>query len=293
MSLLQFTRPTLCRRVVSVLAAFVAIFAAPGIAHATTGMTFSGTFTTGITPWSQSGGGAQCANYGTVSKNQRLRGNLYFTSMNGVPAGQFSLQTNPSPSTWPLQACDLNSGVHNLVLPADQYIGLAVYIPVGFSIPNKTGYTNIGEFHMQDVGGQPPFALFLHNGNVQIIAALGAWSSSCHFQYSYPKNLPLMYAIPQGHLAAGTWNSIVLHIHWASDSTGQMQSYYRAANGAWQTGSSLSGIPTISWNAPSSFVKSYADNVGNYTTAVNAPFSLYLTDEYVGSSLSSVQSMMP
>src|SRR5581483_4256061 len=72
---------------------------------------FNGSMTTGVQPWAGVGGGAQCANYGTTSQNGRLRGNLYFTNIGGLPAAEFMNLQDPNPTTWPLQACGLDGNL--------------------------------------------------------------------------------------------------------------------------------------------------------------------------------------
>jgi hypothetical protein len=54
--------------------------------------------------------------------------------------------------------------------------------------------------------------------------------------------------IPQGHLQTGKWYEVILHIHWATDSTGQVQSWYRLKGQArWNQTINQSGMPTLEW----------------------------------------------
>lgn len=260
---------------------------------------FAATFTTGIAPWKAIGGSAQCANYGTQSVNGRLRGNLYFRRVDGLPAAQFYDGLNPDPSTWLDQNCELTgalSGSRALVLPSDEYIGLAFYVPRHHDIPNDTGRTNIGEFHFQNVGNQPPVALMLHRNYVGVNLTLGSYSAATGFAYARygQQRLPATYAIPPRRLVPGTWNDIVFHAHWAADPSGSLQFYYKAKGATrWSRGSSISGIPTVSWFAGSPPLRTYIDAVGNYGRAFTRPFSIYEADIVDGTSLGAVEAAMP
>jgi hypothetical protein len=256
--------------------------------------------TTGVSPWQAAGGGAQCANYGYTNYNGRYRGSLYFTSMAGQQAAQFYAPVSPNISLYYAENCQLVAPLAGgtLTLPKDEYIGLSVYVPTNNVVPNSSGQTNIGEFHFQNVGGQPPIALMFHNDNVQAFINTGAYNSATGtFQYAARgsvQRIPKTYAIPPGSLTPGAWNDIVFHAHWAADSTGAFQFYYKAAGATtWQAGSSLSGIPTISWAAGRAPYANYIDAVGNYGAAFNTPYSVYLSHVLDGTSLPAVTSAMP
>jgi hypothetical protein len=54
--------------------------------------------------------------------------------------------------------------------------------------------------------------------------------------------------IPQGQLQTGQWYEVIIHIHWATDSTGQIQSWYRLmGQTTWNETINQSGFPTLQW----------------------------------------------
>jgi hypothetical protein len=92
----------------------------------------------------------------------------------------------------------------------------------------------------------------------------------------------------------------VLGVRWASDSTGQIQTWYRpASSSTWQQGSSMSGYPTEQWKQPTLLggggccASTYVDELEAYTDALSAPMSLWLDNAVVGTSFSAVDATMP
>ncbi|MGN6166738.1 MAG: heparin lyase I family protein [Solirubrobacteraceae bacterium] len=54
--------------------------------------------------------------------------------------------------------------------------------------------------------------------------------------------------IPKGKLQTGVWYEVILHIHWATDSTGQAESWYRQlGQPTWTQTIEQSGFPTLEW----------------------------------------------
>src|SRR5947209_2677411 len=131
-----------------------------GTAQATPlSLSFDGTFAQGVNPWRSASGQIQCANYGTVSQSSRLRGDLYLDTTNlvsGGTTGHFYLPTDTNTTTYPWEACDLTMGRLSNTLPDDEYYGLMVYVPSGWTIPNHYfGGVNIYELHFQSIYGAP------------------------------------------------------------------------------------------------------------------------------------------
>ncbi len=300
---------------VVLLAVLAATAAIGGTSQATpTGLIFDGDFETGLAPWTSHNGAVQCANYGTPSKSPRLRGNFYFSSNEGELAsgqsGQFSLPVDPDPRTWPLEACDLVTGPQPNTLPADDYYGLMVYIPKGWTIANQVRYgVNIDELHFQNVNGAP-VTLQLHPDHVTVALETGGCNSyttppGCQWRSNADNPtcvsgptytcLPGYYAIPPGALVQGKWNEIIMKVHWAPDSSGAFQTWYRVKGSSlWLSGSSMSGHPTVQWdNTQSCCGPSYADILEAYTAALTAPLSVWLDNDVVGTSFAAVAATMP
>lgn len=261
-------------------------------------ITFEGTGATGTSQWTAIGGSAQCANYGQQSVNGRLRGNLYFVVQAGLPALQLLNSTDPDPVAWPLQSCNMTGPMagrtasNPMVLPQDEYIGMAVYIPSDPTIPNSIGKTQIAEWHLTiSVGSQPGIGLELFNNRVDAFIASGLYNGSS-YQYSFV-NHPL-HAIPAGNLTLGAWNEIAFHVRWANDSSGAMQFYYRPMGGTWTASSALSGIPTVAHLSNGAVATAYGDNApSNYGSAFTAPYSVFASSVIEGTNLTTVEAAMP
>ncbi len=277
-------------------------------------LTFNGNFD-GATwsPWSP-GGGPQCANTGTSSKSPRLRGDIYReTSVigQGSDAIEIDLPADPSPSTYPLEACGIITPTYPLQLGVDSYYGMMFYIPPGWTIANNdfTG-VNMLEYHFQNIWAAP-IIFQLHPNYVTLALETGgcnnhttsnpgcqyrsnAGHTPCTSTSSY-RCLPPYYAIPVGGVVQGQWNEIVMHVHWAADGTGAIQTYYKVKGAStWSSGSAVSGIPTVQWdNAKGAPGGGYDDQLEAYTGALSAPLSLWLDNEVAGPSLGAVQAAMP
>jgi hypothetical protein len=297
------------------LAVIVAIAVmALGASSASAAVTFDGNFENGLTPWKHGGGGAQCANYGTPSKSPRLRGTFYLSSNEGEgttgQSGHFSLPANTYGAQYPLVACDLVTASQPDIVPADDYYGLMLWVPPGFTIANKSFWgVNIEELHFVGVVGAP-VSLQLHDDHVTLALETGPcnmsstprgcqWRSNadnigCRNASSY-SCLPGYYVIPPGALVKGAWNEMILGIHWAADSSGQIQTWYRVKGAAtWNRGSTMSGHPTVQWNETSGCCAAkYVDAIEAYTAALSAPLDIWLDNDIVGTDFASVAGTMP
>jgi hypothetical protein len=285
-----------------------------GTAHATTaqpplppGLTFNGTFSS-MSPWTSAGGGIQCANYGTPSKSPRLRGTFTQTAnVNGMASsGEFTLPSDSNAKTFPLEACDIVTGGHPIGLGTDAYYGLSVYIPQGWTIPSNffTG-VEIEEYHFQNVYGAP-IAFQLHANHVTLALQTGACNNhtsvrpgcAYHSNADAPNgnagNVPASYVIPPGALQQGAWNQMLMHVHWASDSTGQIQTWYKTATSStWNASSSISGIPTVQWdNTKACCASTYEDETESYAGPLASPMSIWLGQDLTGSSFNATANAM-
>ena len=271
------------------------------------GLTFNGTFST-MNPWTSAGGGIQCANHGTPSQSPRLRGTFTQTSnVNGMASsGQFTLPADSNASKYPLEACDVVTGSQPIGLGTDDYYGLSVYVPQGWTIPGNffTG-VEIQEYHFQNVYGAP-ISFQLHANHVTLALQTGACNNhtsvaqGCvyHSNADSPNgntgNLPASYVIPPGALQQGQWNQMLMHVHWASDNTGQIQTWYKAASAStWNSSSNITGIPTVQWdNTGACCANSYVDETEAYSGSLTAPMSLWLGNDVTGSSFTATANGM-
>ena len=294
-------------------AVLVASAAMAGTAQASTaatspaGLTFNGNFT-GLSPWSTGGGGAQCANYGTPSQSPRLRGSLNFvTNVAGMAnAGEITLPANSNTSTFPLEACDLLPSAQPIGLGTDGYYGLMVYVPQGWTISNNAfDGVEIEEYHFQNVYGAP-ISFQLHADHITMALQTGAcnnhttsapgcaYHSNADNPNGNPGNLPAYYAIPPGAFQPGAWNDIVMHVHWASDSTGQIQTWYKVNGaGAWTQSSNVTGIPTVQWdNTRGCCYATSVDETEAYTAALSSPLSVWFGNDVSGQTFNAVANVM-
>jgi hypothetical protein len=295
-----------------------AVVAASAAMSTTGAMTFAGNFENGITPWKTGGGGAQCANYGTPSNSPRLRGNFNLVSNpagQGLTAGEITLPADTNPSTYPLEACDLVTASQPMVLPTDQYYGLMVYVPAGWTIPARSASASwwgveIAQLHFGSIYSAP-IALQLHPDHITInyeaggCNPYGSSAPGCRYRSNADAPscmnsttvtcLPKDYAIPPGAFVQGKWNELIMHVHWAPDSTGEFQTWYRTMGStAWTESSSLNGYPTLQWsNTGTCCMTSYVDLTEAYTPALTAPLSVWMDNDVVGSGFGSVAASMP
>jgi hypothetical protein len=271
------------------------------------GVSFDGTFST-MSPWTSAGGGVQCANYGTPSQSPRLRGTFTQASnVNGMASsGEFTLPTDTNTSTYPLEACDVLTGAQPIGLGTDAYYGLSVYVPQGWTIPSSFfAGVEIEEYHFQNIYGAP-IAFQLHADHVTLALQTGAcnnhttvapgcvYHSNADSPNGNPGNLPASYVIPPGALQQGQWNQMLMHVHWASDNTGQIQTWYKTASSStWNSSSNISGIPTVQWdNTGACCASSYVDETEAYSGPLTAPMSLWLGNDVTGSSFTATANAM-
>ena len=256
---------------------------------------------------------AQCAPV-TASKSPRLRGTVLGDWTNQPVAGHmsylFTLPTDPSPSTYPLEACDLTTPSAPVGLGTSGYYGLMIYVPRWWTIPNTFPYgVNIEEYHFQNVDAAP-IILQLHPSYVTLALETGACnlaSSSnpgCAIRsnsaYQCRSNstrtcLPAQYAIPPGAFVQGAWNEIIMHATWATGYTGDVETWYKVGGASsWTQSTNLSGIPTVQYDVAVGTPRpSYIDLTEAYTGALSAPLSLSLGNYATGSSFAAVAGTMP
>lgn len=273
-----------------------------------------GDFESGLTAWKAGGGGAQCANYGTPSTNGHLRGDLTLDHTivgQGTTSGRFDLPADPAPSTYPLEACDLVTGSQPLQLGSDDYYGLMLYVPQGWTIANNSFWgAIIAEYHFVNVWGAP-VTLELHPDHLTLALETGSCnpvtsgSPGCQYRSNadHPCTstssytcLPGYTAIPRGALVQGKWNEIIMHVHWASDSSGQIQTWYRVKGSpTWTQSTNITGYPTVQWNSSTGCcTSSYVDlNAAAYTAALSAPLTLWLDNSITGPTYNSIATTMP
>ena len=89
-------------------------------------------------------------------------------------------------------------------------------------------------------------------------------------------NLPRLYAVPPG-MRLGVWHELIIHAHWATDSSGQIEAWHRVkGRSAWTKTASLSGYSTLQENPDGSYPANTIDVIGAYRAYSSAPTSVWL-----------------
>src|SRR5205823_3243322 len=98
----------------------------------------------------------------------------------------------------------------------------------------------------------------------------------------------LRIAPPGTHLA-GTWQQFVVHAHWAGDSSGLAQGWWRPPNGTWRQTVNFHGYPTVQWSSTQRVGAAFrtADKIGAYRGASTFPISVWQDGFCVATSFSS------
>jgi hypothetical protein len=234
-------------------------------------------------PWSR----PQCANYGQLNNTTRTFGNFFLdTSVvgQGKNSGRFDLPADASHLT----RCGLTIP-RNVGAGTDDYYSLMFYLPTGWT-PGTAAFWGvvIAQLNQQNLGpGGPTIALQAHSDHVTFVMQTGVASTTTPthpYQYNSLAdnatnryvNLPSLYAVPPG-MQLGVWHELVMHIHWATDSTGQIEVWHRVkGQSAWTKTASLSGYPTLQTNPDGSYPQGTIDMIGAYRAQSTAPTSVWL-----------------
>jgi hypothetical protein len=280
-------RLVLCALAVLALAALgtVLLFFADGSGPArSTGRTssagaaiaFSGDFETGNT--SQWNWGAQCANMGVPSQLGTLSVESQIVGQ-GKYAAQFDL---PAAST--VNSCE-TLDKRQIGLGSDDYYGLMVRFPSNWVEPSPAGWgMSLAQFNFQGIWG-PPVSLDAHADHVSLVMQTGLCSSvstsspGCAYSSGIGGNVAQMAAVP-APLALNVWHELIVHVHWATGSSGAVEVWHRLlGNAAWTKTVSLSGYPTVQWTAGEGFSRLAgavtADKIGAYRGPASFPLTIW------------------
>lgn len=233
-----------------------------------------------VAPWN----GSFFANKGTVSVNQRWRGDLFFVTKDGLPCSEF-INYPPPPGSpgplldnngqpWAMCAAGMSRNPLAFTYPVDRSYALAIWIPPGgFDIPGQV-YLTMLEQRYVNVGGHGPITITVHDDrSVRCAFLCGTYNSTTH-QYQYnAQNVPPKIVCPR--LKDG-WNYLAWTIKWRLDLSGGGSFYYRGANdSSWSDGDTFGGFPTALWNLGKNPPMSGSDLLNNYEFKVNSNFPMY------------------
>jgi hypothetical protein len=247
------------------------------MAHASLagGLLFNGGFDDGTyKPWQL----PQCANYGHPNTT-RTFGNFYVTMSpvgQGRYAGRFQLPADPNHLT----RCQVLAP-RAVNVGGDDWYSLMLYLPKGWSTgTNGFWGAEILNLNMEGMPGYgAPVDLQAHNDHVTVALNSGTCGSPCQYRSNADSphaNLPPLYAIPRP-MQLGVWHELILHVHWATDSTGLVAVWHRVKGKAvWKRTAFVTGYPTLMVDRSGWYPTNTADKIGVYRAESYAPTSVWL-----------------
>jgi hypothetical protein len=237
---------------------------------------FSGGFETGN--YSQWNWGAQCANTGVPSELGTLSIQSQIVGQ-GTYAAQFDL---PAAGTY--NSCE-TLDKRQIGLGSDDYYGLMVRFPSNWVEPSPAGWgLSLAQFNFQGIWGSP-VSLNAHADHVSLVTqtglcnAVSTSSPGCAYSSGIGGNVAQMVAV-RAPLALNVWHELIVHVHWATDSSGVIEVWHRLQGStAWTKTVSLTGLPTVQWTAthgPSALAGAVtADKIGAYRGPASFPLTIW------------------
>jgi hypothetical protein len=141
--------------------------------------------------------------------------------------------------------------------------------------------------------------LFAHANHVNLVLQSGYIQSNAA-RYSTGNDLPGTISIPGGiqaipaPMALGVWHDLIVHVRWATDSSGVVEAWHRLAGGAWAKTVTITGYPTLQWDDthPIATMASWvtSDKIGAYRGASTVPLSVWQDGFCIGSTFASAAS---
>jgi hypothetical protein len=244
--------------------------------------TFHGGFVTAsYKPW----GTPQCSNWGNPVDNSQVHFGPFNVVSNPVGQGRYAGEFDLPAWSGGRTRCQLITP-RPIGVGTDDYYTLMFYIPQRWT-PGTTDFwgVQIAELNFEGLGGGGgPVSLQLHSHHLTLSLATGVSTTTMPYhQYrsnadsTGSPNLPPMYAIPPRSLQQGVWNEVIVHVHWAVDSSGAIEAWHRVlGQPTWTKTVSFSGYPTLQTWADGSMPVSTNDDIQAYRGPSTAPVSLWL-----------------
>jgi len=264
---------------------------------------FNGAFNGGYQPW----GTPQCHNYGNPVDNSQVHfGDFSVDTQNvgeGTSSGLFTLPAWSGGKT----RCQVitHRGIN---VGGDDYYSLMFYVPAGGFQPGTTSSSasqwgvSIAELNFQNLGhGGPTIALHAQSDHVTLVMNTGVATNTWPYhQYrsnadagGSGTNLPPLYAIP-APMQTGVWHELVVHCHWATNSSGLVEVWHRVkGQTTWTKTVSLSGYPTLEVNPDGSYSTGTLDVTGAYRGPSSAPATVNLDGFGRWQSVAAAESFLP
>ena len=239
---------------------------------------FTGDWETGST--SQWSNGSQCA--GDNINNGIARG-TYSIDTSPVAQGRYSAHFS-LPSATVSNACEvvqkrtLNTG-------SDDYYAIDLMFPSNWQEPSPAGWGMVvAQFNYENIGTGPPIGLFAYAGKLALVIQSGPVVNTAATYTTGPDNNGNMHCstatcqiIPQGQMTLGVWHQVIVHVHWATDATGSVETWWKRKGEASWTPEARFGGPTVQWTGTSPFAASFAtyDKIGAYRGYASFPLSVW------------------
>ncbi len=254
---------------------------------------FVGDFETGSpSQWS----GGQCANTGLPSRTSEGFWGTVNTTVRIVGQKKYAARFN-LPAADAKQACELLDE-RPIGLGTDDYYGLMAFFPKSWREPSPAEWgLVIAQLNFQGIWG-PPVGLFAHAHNIQMVMQTGLCiqDTRCTYSSGSGGNVKPMYAVPKP-LALGVWHELIMHVHWATDSSGVIEAWHRLkGQKTWRKTVSLDGYPTVQWTEARLPILSYnstVDKIGAYRGDSAFPLSVWLDDFVRATSFDAVAATLP
>jgi hypothetical protein len=185
-----------------------------------------------------------------------------------------------------------------LVPGTDDYYSEMFYVPTGWS-PGTSSFWGVEftQLGWEGIWGSS-IDLQAHADHVTLNMQTGVCtSSSCQWNSNADSpgspNLPPLYAIP-APMQTGVWHELIVHVHWATDNSGQVDVWHRVkGQAAWTQTVSLSGYPTMQVHSDGSYPRSSLDKIGAYRAQSTAPTSVWLDGFSRSTSFASASAYLP
>jgi hypothetical protein len=221
---------------------------------------FNGDFSTGDdSQWEGTGknGGTQDSTSNADTAGCHFGELKFLQDQSGRPGwwGQFNVPASPSVK----QRCQVITHYAPIRVDTDEYLTLRVHTAAGWTDGNPGWPVQIVEPNFQALGkGQANFTLLLKPTHIGVSLLAGkSYASGSPYAYEFRSstdgsnnNLPKMYAVPKGQFITGIAYELIVHVRWAFDRTGVVETWYRQLGSTWLWARTTSehGFPTLQTN---------------------------------------------
>jgi hypothetical protein len=209
----------------------------------------------------------------------------------------------------------------HIQLGQDYYYGMMWYFPSGWIDPAPNSWEVSWELNYHPYIWGNPIGISTHGKSMKVGINTGqcVFQRGCSFDNggNYENATPCggsqlpctpitgnPFIIPVGQMNTGVWHEIILHVHWAADTTGHIEAWWkRKGEATWNHTVNLSGFPTVEWGQDLGGFSWTPNNINGVTTDdhfgvyrdnSNSPgVTYYLDDFHVNTSFNAVAATLP